>query len=100
MKPVVTASVGKVSLLEEKPTWVKDPAVGTIYNDSVELKVTVVLFGEIVQAVVSSSGSRVKVTFVATVAHDGAAVVPTYASPVSNVREEVDTQEELVLPSA
>lgn len=81
MKPVVTASVGKVSLLEEKPTCVNDPVVGTIYIDSVELKDTVVLFGEMAHAVLVESGSRVKVTLVATVAHEGAPVVPTYASP-------------------
>ena len=87
VNPVVTASVGRVSSLEEKPTWVNDPVVGTMYIDSVELNDTVVLFGEMVHAVVVESGSRVKVTLVATAAHDGAAVVPTYASPNSNVRK-------------
>jgi hypothetical protein len=74
--PVVTAPVGRVSLLEEKPTCVNDPVVGTMYIDWVELKDTVVLFGEMVQAVVVESGSRAKVIFVATVAHEGAAAVP------------------------
>jgi hypothetical protein len=87
VKPVVTASVGKVSSLEEKPTCVNDPVVGTIYNDSVELNDTVVLFGEMVHAVVVESGSRVNVTLVATVAHDGEPVVPTYASPIFHVRK-------------
>jgi hypothetical protein len=73
----VTAPEGNVSSLDEKPTWSNDPAVGTMYNVSVELKVTVVLFGEIVHAVVVESGSRVKVTFVETAAHDGTPVVPT-----------------------
>jgi hypothetical protein len=71
VNPVVTASVGKVSLLEEKPTCVKSPVAGTMYIDLVELKDTVVLLGEIVQAVVVESGSRVKVIFVATVAQEG-----------------------------
>jgi hypothetical protein len=74
LKPVVTAPVGKVALLEENPTCVNSPVVGTIYRDSVELNETVVLFGEIVHAVVSSTGSRVNVTFVATEAQDGEAV--------------------------
>jgi hypothetical protein len=77
VNPVVTALVGRASLLEEKPTCVNDPVVGTIYIDSVELKDTAVLFGEIVQAVVVESGSTVNVIFVATVAHEGAAAVPT-----------------------
>jgi hypothetical protein len=71
VNPVVTALVGKVSLLEEKPTCVKSPVVGTMYIDLVELKDTVVLLGEIVQAVVVESGSRVKVIFVAAVAQEG-----------------------------
>ncbi len=71
VSPEVTAPVGKVSLLEEKPTCVKSPVVGTIYIDLVELKDTAVLLGEIVQAVVVESGSRAKVIFVATVAQDG-----------------------------
>jgi hypothetical protein len=87
VNPVVTASVGKVSLLEEKPTCVNDPVVGTMYIDFVELNDTVELFGEMVHAVVVESESRVKVTLVATVAHDGAAAVPAYASPISNVRK-------------
>jgi len=97
--PVVTASVGKVSLLDENPTWVKDPVVGTIYIDSVALKDTSVLFGVIVHAVVVESASRVKVTFVATVADDSVPVVPTYASPVLSVRN-ARTAEGGLLPSA
>jgi hypothetical protein len=85
LKPVVTASVGKVALLDENPTCVNEPVVGTMYKDSVELNVTVELDGEIVHAVVVESGSRVKVIFVATVAHDGATVVPVYARPVPGV---------------
>jgi len=92
VKPVVTASVGKVSVLAANPTCVNSPVVGTMYIVSVELKVTVVLFGEIVHAVVVESGSRVKVMFVATVAHDGATAVPTYARPVSSVRDRMETQ--------
>lgn len=86
VNPVVTAPVGKVLLLE-KPTCVNDPVVGTMYIDSVELNDTVELFGEIVHAVVVESESRVKVTLVLTAAHDGAAAVPAYASPISNVRK-------------
>ncbi len=67
----MTAAVGKVSLLEEKPTCVKSPVVGTIYIDLIELKDTVELLGEIVQAVVVESGLRVNVIFVATVAQEG-----------------------------
>ena len=92
VKPVVTASVGNVSVLDANPTCVNSPVVGTMYIDSVELNVTVVRFGEIVHAVVVESGSSVKVMFVATVAHDGAVVVPTYARPVSSVRERTWTE--------
>jgi hypothetical protein len=42
-----------------------------MYIDLVELKDTLVLLGEIVQAVVVESGSREKVIFVATVAQEG-----------------------------
>ncbi len=79
--------MGREALLEEKPTWVKEPEVGTMYSDSVVLKFTEVLFGEMVQAVVVSSGSRLKVIFAATVAQVGELVVPMYASPVKKVRK-------------
>lgn len=94
---MVTAPVGMESLLEAKPTWVKAPVVGTIYRDSVALKVTALLFGEMVQAVVVLSGSRVNVMFVATVAQDGEAVVPIYASPVLNVRKKFNDEVQMAL---
>ncbi len=83
----MTPPVGREALLEEKPTWVNEPEVGTMYNDLVVLKVTEVLFGEIVQVVAVSSGSTVNVTFVATEAQVGVLVAPTYASPVRKVRK-------------
>ncbi len=76
-------------MLEAKPTWVKEPEVGTIYKDLVALKATAVLFGEMVQAVLVSSGLTVNVIFVATVAQDGVSPVPIYASPVTKVRKEL-----------
>jgi hypothetical protein len=94
---VVTAPVGVEPLLEAKPTWVKVPFVGTIYRDLVALKATVLLFGEIVQAVVVLSGSRLNVMFVATVAQDAEAVVPIYASPVLNVRKKFNYEVRMAL---
>ena len=35
VNPMVTASVGKVSVLDENPTWVNAPVVSTMYIDSV-----------------------------------------------------------------
>jgi hypothetical protein len=97
VNPVATPPSGRDALLEENPTWVKEPVVGTIYNDSVVFKVTEVLFGEIFQAVVVESGSRVNVIFVATVAQDGELVVPIYASPVTIIRKKLGTGEQIGL---
>lgn len=100
VNPVVTAPVGMEAVLAAKPTWAKSPAVGTIYIDLVAPKVTASLFGEITQAVVVSSRSIAKVTFVATEAKDGFPLLPIYASPFQMSEAKWILESLGILPSA
>lgn len=66
-KPVSTAPDGR-SAVVENPTCEKEPVVGRMYMERVELKETVEEFGWIVQATVVSLSSTVKEISVWTVA--------------------------------
>jgi len=66
VKPVVTASVGRVSFAPTKPTCSNEPEVGMMYISVVSLKVTVEELAVMVQGVVVESESVEKVMFVTT----------------------------------